>query len=120
MTLATRLFASPQPLALGLDEALALLGNPRRRRLLEFVYAEETTTLRAASEHLAALEYGHDYDAAERKAIWVVLYQDHVPRLDDAGLLAYSHDEIAATDQTEAAVDALQALREHTDGGASA
>lgn len=73
-----------------------LLKNPRRRRVLRYLLDEETPVeLGPLAEHVAAVENGKDptaLTARERKRVYVVLYQMHLPRLADAGLVAFDDD----------------------------
>ena len=79
--------------SLALDEVFTLLKNERRRRVLEFL--DRTTnpvSLGELAEHIAALEQDTTVDqlhSDERKRVYVALYQGHLPKLDDAGVVDY-------------------------------
>ena len=79
------------------DTVFDILSNPRRRYVLYYLRQEdgpvELTTL---AEHVAAWENETDIDALgdqQRKRVYVSLYQTHVPKLHDAGVVRYDKDE---------------------------
>ncbi|THE66291.1 hypothetical protein D8Y22_03190 [Salinadaptatus halalkaliphilus] len=78
------------------DEALELLANSRRRRLLEVIRTyNESLTLADAAEEVAVRETGRPVPelSAELVAnVYISLYHDHLPRLVDADLLEYEQE----------------------------
>ncbi len=78
------------------DEALSLLANYRRRLLLQVMATYgEALTLPDAAEEVAVRETGRNVSqlsAEEVATIYISLYHDHLPRLVDAGLLAYDQE----------------------------
>ena len=77
---------------LPLDVLYSLLSNERRRRTLRFLSEEPETTLGELAEHIAAIENGKPVDAVnstERKRVYICLYQCHLPKLDDAGVIDF-------------------------------
>lgn len=78
---------------LPLDVVFELLKNERRRRVLRYLNeGSESTTLRTLAEHIAGLEYDKPPDALssdERKRVYIGLYQCHLPKLDDAGVIDF-------------------------------
>lgn len=75
------------------DLIFELLKSSRRRELLEFLDRNDgRTTLSDAAEHIAAEENGIDVpqlSSQERKRVYIALYQIHLPKLDDAGVVDY-------------------------------
>ena len=83
--------ASP-PETLSKDVLFDILKNERRRQTLEFLREEPTTTLSDLAEHVAALENDkpiRELTSSERKRVYVGLYQCHLPKMDDAGVIDY-------------------------------
>lgn len=82
--------------ALSLDVSFDVLKNARRRHVLRLLAtAEEPTTLGELAERIAARENDKPrarLDAQERKRVYVGLYQCHLPRMDDAGVVAFDED----------------------------
>lgn len=80
-------------------EAYDLLSNERRRYVLEaFDGTEQPVPVQELAAYVAARENGTDAEAttdAERKRAYVSLYQNHVPRLAEVGVL--DHDDAAGT-----------------------
>jgi DNA-binding transcriptional ArsR family regulator len=74
------------------DCAFALLSNRRRRRLLcLLVRSGEERSLRALADEIVA----RAEDDGAYRSVYVSLYQSHVPRLAEAGVVDY--DETART-----------------------
>lgn len=76
------------------DELFDILANQRRRFALHYLrqHPEACVSLTELSEHVAGWE--HDVDPAEldyrkRKSVRNSLHQFHLPKLDDAGIVAY-------------------------------
>lgn len=87
----------PDPEAeLPLDVVFDILKNQRRRLVLRYlIEVTPTTTLSDLAEHIAALENGKSEDSltsSERKRVYVCLYQCHLPKLDDAGVVEFEND----------------------------
>jgi hypothetical protein len=80
-------------LRIGRDDAFHLLSNSRRRavmrRLLE---VEGSTELGDLAEHVAALENGcerSELSSDDRKRVYISLYQGHLPKLAEHGVVDY-------------------------------
>lgn len=74
------------------DLIFDLLGNPRRRHLVQALHAHEgsVATVTKITDEVAALEYEvavTEVSQAQRKRVYVSLYQTHLPKLEDAGIL---------------------------------
>lgn len=79
-----------------LDAILDVLSNERRREVCRCVASEDpSSTLRELSECLAARENDvpvAELSSAERKRAYVALYQIHLPKMDDAGVIDFDTD----------------------------
>lgn len=107
----TQLGSEDPPAELSKDELFHLLQNQRRRRVL--LYLQDTTgevSMRDIAEQVAAWENDTTVKALgsnERQRVYIALYQSHLPKLDDAGVLTYDQQRgiVARTqlaDQLEA------------------
>jgi hypothetical protein len=80
---------------LDIGEVFELLKNERRRRVITFLKQQEerTTTLDVLAEHIAALENDIDVSqltSSQRKRVYIALYQCHLPKMDDFGVIDYN------------------------------
>jgi len=77
-----------------LDLIFGILKNGRRRRVIQYLRdAEEEVTLSDLAEHIAAMENDTtpaQLTSSERKRVYVGLYQCHLPKMDDAGVVDYN------------------------------
>ncbi len=79
---------------LSLDDVFELLSNRRRRAVLRHLRttADEETTLDELATRIAAEENGIDIPqvtSKQRKRVYVSLYQGHLSKLDDCGIIEY-------------------------------
>lgn len=78
------------------DVIFELLKNRRRREVLQYLLeADETVTLGELAEQIAAWENDTEITALssdQRKRVYVALYQTHLPKMDDAGIIDYDQD----------------------------
>ena len=78
------------------DVIFELLKNRRRREVLQYLLeADDTVTLGELAEQIAAWENDIDINALssdQRKRVYVALYQTHLPKMDDAGIVEYDQD----------------------------
>lgn len=76
------------------DELFHLLQNQRRRRVLLYLQsADSEVTMREVAEQVAAWENDTTVEALssdERQRVYIALYQSHLPKLDDSGVLTYN------------------------------
>ncbi|WP_254768272.1 DUF7344 domain-containing protein [Salinilacihabitans rarus] len=81
--------AGPQAEDVDVDDLLAAVRNRRRRHLVQHLARdhgpEDVVTISQLAEYVAAVEFGPDFDGAERKAVYVALYQTHLDALEDVG-----------------------------------
>lgn len=84
------------------DELFDALSAPRRRLVAEYVDENGRATLRELAEHVAERE---SPNRPSIESIELSLHHSHVPRLVDAGLLAYDGDrkQIRRGDRFDAA-----------------
>lgn len=84
----------PSDPELSKDELFHLLQNQRRRRVL--LYLQDTdseVSMRDVAEQVAAWENDTTVKALssdERQRVYIALYQSHLPKLDDSGVLSYN------------------------------
>jgi hypothetical protein len=79
-----------------LDVIFEILKNSRRREVLRFLRErDEQVSLGGLAEHVAAIENDTTTDAltsSERKRVYVGLYQCHLPKMDDIGVVEFNQD----------------------------
>ncbi|WP_247728445.1 DUF7344 domain-containing protein [Halovivax limisalsi] len=103
------------------DVIFELLKNRRRREVLQYLLeAEETVTLGELAEQIAAWENDTTVAALnsdQRKRVYVALYQTHLPKMDDAGIIDYDQDRglIELADNADLLVMYLDTDTHHTD-----
>lgn len=82
--------------ALTQDELFHILQNRRRRGVLEYLRGVTgPVEMSDVAEQLAAWEHDttvEQLDSTQRKRLYVPLYQTHLPKLDDAGVIDYDKD----------------------------
>jgi len=80
---------------LGQDEAYELLSNARRRFVISYLRSQDgRVPLNELSQSLAAWENDIPVDETgdQIKRIYVSLYQTHLPKLEEAGLIEYDRE----------------------------
>lgn len=86
--------ADEQPDELGKDEIYHLLQNERRRKVLEYLRGREgPVQMRDIAEQVAAWEHDTTVQALmsdQRQRVYIALYQAHLPKLDDEGVIDYN------------------------------
>lgn len=79
---------------LGLDGVFGVLKNQRRRRILRYLIThDDPVTIGTLAEHIAVLENDTTQIALtsrERKRVYIGLYQNHLPKMDDAGAIVFN------------------------------
>lgn len=85
-----------EPEELPLDVVYDLLSNERRRIVLRYLRSESgTTTLGTLAERIASIENDKPVEAlssAERKRVYICLYQCHLPKMDDADAIDFEEN----------------------------
>lgn len=79
------------------DDAYHLLQSARRRAVLRHMGAceEEEFSMRDVAETIAAWEHDttvQQLTSAERQRVYISLYQSHLPKLDEYGVVDYDQD----------------------------
>lgn len=74
------------------DLVFEILKNQRRRRVLQYIREDGHSDLGNLAEQIAAEENDTTVDelsADERKRVYIGLYQTHLPKMDEAGVVIY-------------------------------
>jgi hypothetical protein len=78
-------------------ESYDLLSNPRRRYVLYYLGRQDgPVSIGTLADRVAAWENDtsvEEVGSQERKRVYVSLYQTHVPKLEEAGLVRYEQDD---------------------------
>lgn len=83
-------------LSIAKDDLFHLLQNGRRRAALRYFAAQperEEFDMRTLAEEIAAWENGipvQQLDSDQRQRVYIALYQSHLPKLDDLGVIEYN------------------------------
>lgn len=78
---------------LSLSECYHLLQNRRRRTVIRYVAEHgESVDIGTLSEHLVRQETDEPISSQERHRVYVALYQTHLPKLDEYGVVEYDKD----------------------------
>jgi len=116
--------------AIDLDVAFDLLANPRRRRAIKIVAAEDPVPVLVTdlASQLAMEETGTTHrehtPRGAREHAYASLYETNVPRLEDVGALAIQYDDdfanaVVATETTHAFADAIDDVERRLGGAQS-
>jgi hypothetical protein len=80
-----------------LDNLFNVISNGRRRYVLYYLYRNPgPVELRELTDQLAAYEAGvdvEDVEENETQSVYISLYQTHLPKMENAGLVEYDQDE---------------------------
>ena len=75
------------------DDLFHLLQNERRRRVLKYLSdTDGAVEMRDIAEQIAAWEYEttvQQLSSQERQRVYIALYQTHLPKLAEAGVITY-------------------------------
>ncbi|WP_129115382.1 DUF7344 domain-containing protein [Halegenticoccus tardaugens] len=90
----TREEESARPVELAKDELFHILQNQRRRYVLRYLQGrDEQVRMRDVAEQVAAWEHETTVQALttdERQRVYISLYQCHLPKLADEGVIEYN------------------------------
>lgn len=96
------------------ETVYTLLSNRRRRYTIHYLqYVEQSVDLGTLSERVAAWEHGvepPEVNSDQRKSVYTSLSQLHLPKLDEAGVVAFDQQA-----KTVAPTDALLDIRIYTE-----
>lgn len=100
------------------DVVFDILSSPRRRYVLYYLRTtEDSIKLTDLAEQVAAWENNTEPDEIteqERKRVYVSLYQTHIPRLAEAGIIDYNKEtgDIALSSEGKDIDDYLQPVQD--------
>ena len=101
---------------LELGEVMELLRARRRRVALNYLEREEEATFADLVDYAVQEIHGLGHSTEERKRIYVALYQNHLPKLDDMGVVEFEgtgeDDRIRPGERFGEVVHILHALRD--------
>lgn len=89
---------------LGKDQIFEVLSNSRRRRLIYLLYhAGGEGDLRDLAREIASAEQDTPADEDQYKRLYISLYQTHVPKLEEYGIVEYNSDtkQVTLTDRVD-------------------
>lgn len=76
------------------DDVFHLLQNERRRQVLRYLRGvDEPVEMRDVAEQVAAWEHDttvRQLTSTQRQRVYIALYQSHLPKLDDHGVIRYN------------------------------
>lgn len=109
-------------LAVEIDDVLALLGNERRRVAIVAVSEADGGELELGelSERIAAIENDveiREVSPKQRKRVYVGMYQCHVSKLTDKGVIGFDRNTLTTTPATEDWAQWVRVLERATGGG---
>ncbi len=82
------------PTEISKDDLFHVLQNERRRRVLAYIiHNDGPFEMRTIAEQVAAWEHDttvRQLMSDERQRVYIALYQSHLPKLDDIGLIEYN------------------------------
>lgn len=79
------------------DDVFEILSNARRRSMIHFLHEQRgQASLSDIADHIAAWEYdtsGDQVNSDQRRRVYISLYQTHLPKLAEYGVVDYDEDE---------------------------
>jgi hypothetical protein len=104
------------------DKIFHLLQNERRRAVIRYLRDEEgTVSMRDIAEQVAAWEHDTSVaalDSDERQRVYIPLYQNHLPKLDEEGVIEYNQSR-GTVERTPVADQLEQYLTEDLEASTS-
>lgn len=97
----------------GFDTVLRVLSNPRRRLALRLATEYGETTTQELTTEVAARENEKSVSEladVEEKRVYVALYQTHLPKLEQAGMITYEGHHVEPAEWTRELWGPLQEL----------
>nr|WP_276277347.1 hypothetical protein [Halomicroarcula sp. SYNS111] len=111
--------ASDEPPEPSLDLIFEILKNSRRREVIKYLRErDERVSLSDLAEHVAAVENGittAELSSSQRKRVYVGLYQCHLPKMDDIGVVEFNQNR-GHVELTDEAVH-FEKYLDHADDG---
>lgn len=102
------------------DLVFDILSNTRRRRVLYYLrQSDGSATVQELADEIAAMENSVDVEDLTRqqqKRVYVSLYQTHLPKLEESGIIEYDDDgeEVRLTDRANEIDNYLTGTEEST------
>lgn len=82
---------------MSMDLVFEILSNTRRRMVLYYLRQDGgTSTIQKLAEQIAVMENDtrvEQLSSQQRKRVYVSLYQTHIPKLEETGIIEYDDDE---------------------------
>lgn len=78
------------------DTVFTLLANARRRQLLTRLYRAESKDLESVARSIATVERDDPDETVSQddvRRVYISLYQNHVPKLEENGVIEYDRDD---------------------------
>lgn len=104
---------SSQGTVLSKDGTFHILQNKRRRRVLQYLAETEgPVPMSDIAEQIAAVEHEttvHQLTSTQRQRVYIALYQSHLPKLTDFGLITYNQSR-GSVERTRAADQVMRYL----------
>lgn len=100
------------------DSLFFALKNDRRRHVVQWLKSGPGP-ISDISEKLASLEFGDDFGSSERKRTYVALYQVHLGRLEEAGVVEWDsqqNGEIGVGENHDIAARTIDAVSKYAAG----
>lgn len=104
-----------------LDDIFHILQNERRRQVLHHLHGVDgTVMMRDVAEAIAAWENDttvENLHSDQRQRVYIALYQSHLPKLDDLGVIEYNQSRgyIETTPLLDEVIQYLQPTTEETE-----
>jgi DNA-binding transcriptional ArsR family regulator len=101
------------------DELFHILQNERRRQVLRYVVNREGPfEMRSIAEQVAAWEHDttvRELTSDERQRVYIALYQSHLSKLDEAGLIEYQQNRgiVEVTDAIDVVIPHVDGIEDH-------
>ena len=109
------------------DERFHLLQNERRRLVVRYLRdaADDRVEMRDIAEQVAAWENDTSVaqlSSTERQRVYIPLYQNHLPKLDDAGVIEYNQSRgvVVPTERVDRLASFIDGPAPADDAGADA
>lgn len=105
-----------------LDDVLDVIRNGRRREAIRKIAGVDEVDLGEIAREIAASENDTvpaQVTSTQRKAVYVVLYQSHVPKLVEHGIVEYdgAAGTLYPTEKAESWAELLHEVQQRTGGG---
>lgn len=93
------------------DDVFEILSNARRRRVIFLLHtAREPMELGELAEQIATAELGEPPDQDQYKRLYISLYQTHLPKLEEHGVVEYDTESklVTLTERVQPLIDVFR------------